>query len=411
MDTISFRIKENFRITERANFNTEFSVRNFSDLSQKERIRSKELKGNEYLRKFILHPIKDEEDTYYPSVEVYEKADAIIGRVIYEMVITIHSIPKLLFGNNFEEIKVLDKDRIVALTTQRLAEAGIIVSGEAIKQAPVSVVHFCKNIILPKEIAIRSILSDLSRTDMGKAYDTTEDVRRQRNKNAGKVVHLFCGSREWCFYDKADDARQPKNKRADKTRTTYEKELLSSPTFENLEVFRYEYRLNKYQTIRSELYALLGKTYQDKITVADLFTDGLWKTVLARGWKNILQRPENQLALLSYTSSLDLLLHILRNAKLENPSAHSQNKALWIYGLAQAIKEHGAKTVKNELNKVWANKDNRLLEKLDIATELVRDIPVPQGISYITQQLDKFELISLTSLEKVIHFGSLPCKE
>jgi len=402
MDTISFRIKGNFRITERANFNTEFSVRSFSDLSQKERIRSKELKGNEYLRKFVLHPIKDDEDTYYPSVEIYEKADGRIGKVEYEMVITIHSIPKLLFGNNFEEIKASDRDSIITTTTQRLREAGIVVLGESIKQASVSVIHLCKNIILPKEIAIRSILSDLSHTDMGKAYDTTEDVRRQRNKNAGKVVHLFCGSREWCFYDKADDARQPKSKRADKTRTTYEKELLSSPTFENLEVFRYEYRLNKHQTIRSELHALLGKTYQDKITVADLFTEGLWKTVLVRGWKNILHRPENQLALLSYTSSLDLLLHILRNAKLENPSAHSQNKALWTYGLVQAIKDNGAKTVKDELNKVWANKDNRLIEKLDIATELVKDIPISQGISHITQQLESFALISLTSLEKGI---------
>ena len=402
MDTISFRIKGNFRITERANFNTEFSVRSFSDLSQKERIRSKELKGNEYLRKFVLHPIKDDEDTYYPSVEIYEKADGRIGKVEYEMVITIHSIPKLLFGNNFEEIKASDRDSIITTTTQRLREAGIVVLGESIKQASVSVIHLCKNIILPKEIAIRSILSDLSHTDMGKAYDTTEDVRRQRNKNAGKVVHLFCGSREWCFYDKADDARQPKSKRADKTRTIYEKELLSSPTFENLEVFRYEYRLNKHQTIRSELHALLGKTYQDKITVADLFTEGLWKTVLVRGWKNILHRPENQLALLSYTSSLDLLLHILRNAKLENPSAHSQNKALWTYGLVQAIKDNGAKTVKDELNKVWANKDNRLIEKLDIATELVKDIPISQGISHITQQLESFALISLTSLEKGI---------
>ncbi|PIR12773.1 hypothetical protein COV49_04325 [Candidatus Falkowbacteria bacterium CG11_big_fil_rev_8_21_14_0_20_39_10] len=402
MDTISFRIKENFRVTERANFNTEFSTRNFSDLSQKERIRSKELRGNEYLRKFILHPIKYDEDTYYPSVEIYEKANSTIGKVEYEMVITIHSIPKLIFGNNFEEIKNSDKDKIVALMVERLRDAGILVSGESIKQAPVSVVHFCKNIVLPREIAIRSIFSDLSHTDMGKAYDTTEDVHRQRDKNGSKVVHLRCGSREWCFYDKADDARQPKSKRQDKTRTAYEKELLSSPAFENLEVFRYEYRLNKHQTIRSELHALLGKTYQDKITVGDLFVEGLWKAVLVKGWKNILQRPENQLALLSYTSSLDLLLHILRNAKLENPSAHSQNKALWIYGLVQAIKDHGAKTVKDELNKVWANKDNRLIEKLDMATDLTKDIPTSQGVFYITKQLEKFEIINLASLEKGI---------
>ncbi len=400
MDQISFRIKENFRVTERANFNTEFFVRNFSQLSPKEQSRSKQMRGNEYLRKFTLHPIKDDEDTCYPSVEIYEKANAALGRVEYDMAVTIHSIPKMLFGNNFEEIKFSDRDKVVLLAVERLRDAGILVSGETIKQAPPSVVHFCKNIILPKEIAIRSILSDLSHTDMGKAYDTTEDVRRQRDKNNSKVVHLRCGTREWCFYDKVDDMRQP-NKRQDKVRTTYEKELVSSPSFENLEVFRYEYRLNKHQTIKSELHALLGKIYQDKITVSDLFTEGLWKAVLVRGWKNILKRPENQLALLSYTSSLDLLIHILRNAKSENSNAYSQNKALWAYGLTQAIQDHGAKLVKNELNKVWAKKDNRLVEKLDIATDLIKNIPLSQGVFYITQQLEKFEIISLASLENI----------
>ena len=409
MDTISFRLKNNFKITSIANFIPEFSIRSFSDLSQKERILSKDPKNN-YLRKFILHPLVDKE-IYCPSVEVYEKANANTGIVEYEMVITFHSLPKFSLGNNFEEIQISNKNKIIALMAERLQTIGIIVSEESISQAPVSVIHFCKNIILPENIALRSILSDLSHTDMGKAYDTTEDVRIQRDKNNGKVVHLRCGSREWCFYDKIDDLCQPKGKRADKHRTTYEKELLSTHDFKNLEVFRYEYRLNKSQTIKSELHTFLNKSYDEKITVSDLFTEGLWKNILTSAWKRILQRPENQLALLSYNRPLDLLLHILRKAKAEGLSAHSQNKALWTYGLAQAIKDSGAKTTKSELNKVWINKDNRLTNKLGIATELVDDIPVSQGISYITEQLEKFEFISLDSLEKVVHFTDLHCKE
>lgn len=403
MDTISFRIKNNFRVANWANFIPEFSKRDFSELSLKERIRSKDPKTR-YLRKFILHPIKnkDNEDLYYPSVEVYEKSEPNTGRVEYDMTVTIHSIPKLLFSNNFQEIKFSDREKVINSTAERLRSIGIGVSVEAISEAPVSVVHFCKNIILPKNVAFRSILSDLSKTDMGKAYDTTDDVRMQRDKNNGKVVHLRCGTREWCFYDKIDDLKQPKCKRTDKYITTYEKELISRLDLQDLEVFRYEYRLNKHQTIKSELHTLLGKKYDDKISFSDLFTDGLWKNVLNKAWKRILQRPENQLALLSFDSSLDLFLHILRGAKKEKLNAHSQNKALWIYGLIQMIKDHGAKTVKNELNKVWANKDNRLLEKLNIAVEMIEDIPISQGISYISKQLERFELINLTSLEKGI---------
>lgn len=208
---MSFRIKNNFRVADKANFIPEFSIRSFSELSLKERIRSKDPKTR-YLRKFILHPIKDDEDIYCPSVEVYEKADTNIGIVEYEMVVTVHSLPKLILGNNFQEIEYSNRDKIISATAERLGTIGIGLSEEYISQAPVSVVHFCKNIILP----------------------------------------------------------------------------------------------------------------------------------------------------------------------------------------------NGAKTVKSEFNKIWANKDNRLIDKLDIASELVSDIPVSQGISYITQQLEKFEIISLASLGKEV---------
>ena len=399
MDTISFRIKENFKVTERANFNTEFSRRTFSELSENERIKSKDPK-TPYLRKFVLKPPKNDEDIHWPSVEIYEKANSALGKVEYEMVVTVHSLPKLIFGNSVQEIQANDKEKIVLRICKRLWEAGINLSEGLVKIASVSVVHFCKNIVLPKDIALRGILADLSHTDMGKAYDTTEDVRRQRDKNGSRVIHLYCGTREWCFYDKAEDARQTRGRREDKTRTIYEKDLFSSSPFQNTEIFRYEYRLNKAQTIRSELHSLLNKEYADGINFEDLFTDGLWKTVLIKSWKNILRRPENQLALLGFDDPLQLMLHIFKKAKESDTSAHSQNKALWSCALALLIKFCGAKTVKSELNRIWANKDDRLTEKLAVATDLVNNIPPSKGVLYITEELEKFELINLASLEK-----------
>lgn len=401
MDTLSFRLnQENFLITNLANFIPEFSRRSYTEISEREKNRSKNPE-NRYLRKFILHPIKDkEEDIYVPNVEVYEKANSILGTVNYEAVVTVHSIPKLVFGNNFEEIQVINRENVVSLLVQRLRSIGVSTTNESINQAPVSVVHFCKNIILPRNVSIRSILSDLSHTDMGKAYDTTEDVHRQRNKNNGSVVHLRCGTREWCFYDKIDDLLQPKGKRVDKYRTAYEKELLATYDFKNLEVFRFEYRLNKGQTIRSEINTFLKRPYGERVVVFDLFTEGLWKTILVSAWKRVLQRPENQLALFSYDSSLDLLLHILSKSKSENLNAHSQNKALWVYGLIRVIKDHGAKAVKDELNKTWKNKENRLIDKLIEATNFVSGMPMPQGISYVTEQLEKFENTTMNLLEK-----------
>jgi hypothetical protein len=406
MDTLSFRLGDKeFLITNLAIFIPEYSRRAYSEISEKEKNRSKSPKTR-YLRKFVLHPIKDnEEDIYVPRIEVYEKVNSNLEKIYYEAVITVQSLPKLIFNNNFEEIKVSDKEKIILLLVQRLKSIGVFTKSDYVKQAPVSVVHFCKNIILPADIPIRNILSDLSHTDMGKAYDTTEDVRRQRNKNNGSVVHLYCGTREWCFYDKIDDLLQPKGKRIDKYKTNYEKELIINYDSKNLEVFRFEYRLNKHQTIKSEINNFLERPYSEGVVISDLFTDKLWKAILNSAWKRVLQRPENQLALFSYDNSLDLLLCILNKSKSENLNAHSQNKALWVYGLIRAIKDHGAKTIKYELNKIWKNKDNRLIDKLIEANKFISGMPVPQGIFYVTEQLEKFEDTTLKLLEERINLS------
>ena len=133
---------------------------------------------------------------------------------------------------------------------------------------------------------------------------------------------------------------------------------------------------------------------------SDLFRNGLWQEVLLSSWKNVIKRPENQLALLSFDNPLELMLHIFRKAKETDTSAHSQNKALWSCALALLVKFCGAKTVKEELNKVWANKDDRLSEKLDTAANFVRDLPVSQGIAYITKELERFENMTLDILNK-----------
>jgi len=399
MDTISFRIsgKDKFKVADWASFTPEFSKRELGQLSVKERTRIKPRVP--YLRHFVLHPDRDN-DLTIPKVEVYESVNMLKGEVKYELVITI-SLPKLLNENNLDEISYSDRNKLAELILQRLEGVGVRVSYFAILGASVSVVHFCKNIPLPSNIALRSILSDLSHTDMGKSYDTTNDVR-QKDKNNARVVHLFCGTREWTFYDKIEDYRLPKSRRTDKKRTAYEKELTNVRDFGSLEVFRYEYRLNKAQTLRSEINAVLKRPYDIPVIFSDLFAEGLWQKVLYNSWKKVIQRPENQLALLGPDDPLQLMLHIFRKAKGEDLSAHSQNKALWSCALALLIKQCGAKTVKEELNKVWANRDDRLSEKLETAAKLVRDLPVSQGIAHITSELEKFNRITLNMLDNEV---------
>lgn len=399
MDTVSIRIKgsDKFRVALWARFNPEFSLRTFNELSTKERNRAKD-KQPPYVRHFILHPEKTE-DLYVPKVEIFENADP-AGIVWHEMSVML-SIPKLLYENSLQEVAPGDKEKLFQTLSDRLLGIGVAVSPQTIAKASVSVVHFCKNICLPADISFCAILAELSRVDLGKAYDTTEDTRRV-DKNNSEELHLYCGTREWAFYDKLADLKRPKGKGADRQKTSFEKELLDMYDLGNKEVFRYEYRLKKAQTIRSEINRILGREYVTPILFDELFQEGLWKKILVQSWQKVVQRPENQLALLAFDNKLDLLLHLLKNAKVDT-SAHSQNKALWSYGLTLAIKDHGVKAIRKEVGKVWPGTANeRLDEKLAKAAELARGIPLLEGVLHIDAELAKFERVTLDTLPKVL---------
>ena len=397
MDTISFRINSNkFNVTNWAKITPEFSIRKYANLSAKEVDMAKSGKLP-YVRHFVLHPDKID-DLYLPKVEIFEKVDTKSLQTEYDLVITL-SLPKFLYGDNYQEIAASDRKNIIHDLSERLSRIGIIVSPYAIDGAQMSVVHFCKNIVMQTEHSVRAILTELSKVDIGKAYDTTDDIRR-KNKNNSETLHLRCGTREWSMYDKVEDLKKPRNKSEDKEKTPQEKELVEIYNLTNKEVFRYEYRLNKAQTIKSEINKLLSRPYETPVIFADLFSEELWKKVLLSSWKRITTRPENQLALISPNSRLDLLLHILQKAKQNDKNGHSQNQALWSYGLATVIQDHGAKAVRKELEKIWSDKsDCRLSKKLDIAISLCSDIPLSEGIIHVSKELEKFERITLSSLE------------
>lgn len=97
---------------------------------------------------------------------------------------------------------------------------------------------------------------------------------------------------------------------------------------------------------------------------------------------------------------MDLLLRILKNAKAKDQSGHSQNQALWSYGLALAIKKNGVRAVRNEMEKIWSKKsDERLSKKLSIAADLAHGAPLDDGIIFISEELEKFEQITLDRIK------------
>jgi hypothetical protein len=129
----------------------------------------------------------------------------------------------------------------------------------------------------------------------------------------------------------------------------------------------------------------------------------LAKTVILQNWNYLIQKPENQLALFDTINKIELLLHIFSKTKEENKNAYGMNNAFISYGIATAIKDHGVKEIKRLVANNWT-KDHpeRFTKKLKIASKLTSGLPYSNNIAFIDTALERFELISLTSLEKGI---------
>ncbi len=396
MDTIIIKIHgpNKFDFKDRSLFLPEINPRKYADLSPSE-VRSRN-SSRPYLRKFVLYPKAS--DDYIPRVEVFETLLKDRNFVVYIMKITF-SAPKLLYWNSLQEVGEKDKDKLFYALRMSLENVGIGVETESLANATLEAVHVCKNIPLPKTIKMRDIINELAKIDISKAFDVSD----KQDKKGARVLNIHSGTVEWSLYDKISDSIRPNNKRSDKGRMGEEKTIVGIYNLQDREVFRYEYRLKKTQTTKREINKLLKRDSKTPVIFKDLFTPDLLKKLVLNSWYFIVNKPENQLALFSEINKLKLLLHILSEASKNGKKAHSMDNAFVSYGLATVMHDVGAKEVKGAVFDVW-NKDHpeRLTKKIKTALDLMKGLPISHNIAFIDSELEKFELISLASLQKGI---------
>ncbi len=334
-------------------------------------------------------------DGYLPKVDIFEVLSKSRDAVQY-ILRAEFSVPKLLYRNSLQEVSEQDLERVISAFKKALGGVGIVIEGDAIANARLSAVSVCKNVLLPRNIRMQEALTELQRVDISKVVDVT----LKEEKNGGRWLHIYSGTVERVFYDKVADAMRPKVKRKDKGQINHERAVIERYGLQNREVFRYEYRVKKAQTVMREVNTALGREPKTFVAFKDIFTPNLCKTLILKSWHGLIQRPENQLALLGPKDDLALLLHILSQAKKLGGDAHSMNRALISYGLARAIRDHGVKETKRAIFSVW-NTDHteRLTKKIEAAAELTRGLPYSNAVAFIDKVFEQFELITLPLLE------------
>ncbi len=186
------------------------------------------------------------------------------------------SLPKLRFGNNFDELDMTDFEPTTELLIARLKEMGVLVFTQLLKHAPVSAIHYSKNIPLTDGSTPYSYIKKIKEANISLALD----VNQTDYRNEGYSYKWHANSYEVAFYDKLKDLQQAKTseKRAIEKDNALQLGLFDTPRKQsNFEVLRMEVRLNKRQKI-GQLFKTLK--IDKEITYESIFDPAISQKVL-----------------------------------------------------------------------------------------------------------------------------------
>jgi hypothetical protein len=147
---------------------------------------------------------------YMPRLTMYKRVRK-FGAVTYELAVEF-SAPKMLFGNNFDELTENDFDALLTALQSSLHELlGHRFFKPQLATADIAAWHPSKNIVFLDYTSCQTILNTMGKLDVSKTYDFQKTDFRD-----GHVVHIHANSLDIAFYDKMADLLKAKksNKRA-----------------------------------------------------------------------------------------------------------------------------------------------------------------------------------------------------
>ncbi len=295
------------------------------------------------------------------------------------------SVPKLIFGNNFDELT--DEDFITVINKLKavLRDMGVYVYETALVNAPVSSVHFSKNIPLTDYTTPYTYLDQLSKLNINKRLDTNKTDYR----NEGHSFKYRANSFEIVFYDKIKDLSQAKNseKRAEEKDNALQLNIfgLAEQKYP-FEVLRIEIRLNKRQKINQ----ILGKIDKKvEPTFANLFKQETAKAVLLHFIKEV-EDAYPPLLTYRYNSPKKLFTELLAS----NPCI-KLTTALKFLGFRILLEELGVR----EFREVIKRFGNSAWYALDKETKLVSRGKDTNAFSLLRKNITEFQPLKLSNFK------------
>jgi hypothetical protein len=296
------------------------------------------------------------------------------------------SLPKLLFGNNFTELRFKDFTAVAEKLVTTLKSMGIITTIQSITHAPVSAIHYSKNICLTDGSTPNYYINKIKEANIKLSLDTNQTDYR----NEGHSYKWHANSYEVAFYDKIRDLEKAhtSNKRAiendNELQLSLFKQLQKRRT--KFEVLRMEVRLNRRTKIK-QLFTKLG--IKTDLTFKKLFKPAISKKVLLYYYDEAVnKRPK----LLDYKAANAKAL--LTDLIFNNPDV-GPKQILQLYGFKHALDVVNPRELRTMFARYSARSWYRLIAEANkIQLPLRHD-----HFKVIREQLVKFEALKIPSLK------------
>ncbi|MBN1331362.1 hypothetical protein JW978_00565 [Candidatus Dojkabacteria bacterium] len=320
-------------------------------------------KGNGYYDR--IHEATKSKD-YFPSLRIRSRGYS------KEYLYIEFSAPKLLFGNNLEELSQNDIQKLFEVLQKTLDKMDVYIPLNELNKAKVVKVHFGKNVILPSNIFPSMIIDKLRGTNWSNRFS---GLIRDYNNN-GSSLRIGNKSREIIIYDKV----------AELTKEKANKQLVTLLRNNGFQILRLEIRLKMESVILREL-----ALEKDNNTLVKL-TSHYFLTDLCKSYWDILAKE-----LISFSYEDISLETIYAEILMSNPKMRIRTVNN-IFAMYVLTKEIGLKRVREIIEYRYSRETwyslNQLMKKLPI------DKKTENWITEIERQLINYKPIRLNNFTK-----------
>jgi len=253
------------------------------------------LKEEGSFRKYINNPSKIDKEKwgYMPRLTIIIRSYQIYLKIEF-------SVPKLLFGNNLDEVEEDNFEKIISKLQKIIEGMGVRLWSYQIERAEVTTFHPSKNILLSKGYTSSFVIRELSKINLNQRLD----LEKVSFRNNGESLQLYANRHSLVLYDKINDLNKPAKRAIDKDQTKKQINLFEHIKKEkrDIEVLRIEIRLSH----KKKMVEILKKVgYKDTPLFKNIFKKDLCQKIIKLYWEEFFTK---NLFLFSVNNSPQIIL-------------------------------------------------------------------------------------------------------